>query len=165
MAEKFDPAPADKHADSPKQREAADKKADDEPKKGLKDSFPASDPPSSIQPSKTVTDAKMTTISKSSNTLTLINTFKVAPDKQQALIDLLDRATVNVMRKQPGFISANIHRSLDGTKVANYAQWRSKADLEAMQKNPEAGVHMKEAAALADSFEPILYEVFSVHGG
>ena len=69
------------------------------------------------------------------------------------------------MRKQPGFISANIHRSLDGTKVANYAQWRSKADLEAMQKNPEAGVHMKEAAALADSFEPILYEVFSIHGG
>jgi hypothetical protein len=56
MAEKFDPAPADKHADTPKQREAADKKADDEPKKGLKDSFPASDPPSSIQPSKTVKD-------------------------------------------------------------------------------------------------------------
>lgn len=54
---------------------------------------------------------------------------------QRALIDLLDRATENVMRKQPGFISANIHRSLDGTRVANYAQWRSKADLEAMQKN------------------------------
>jgi quinol monooxygenase YgiN len=111
------------------------------------------------------TEAKMTTISRTANTLTLINTFKVAPDKQQALIDLLDRATENVMRKQPGFISANIHRSLDGTKVANYAQWRSKADLEAMQKTPEAGLHMKEAAALADSFEPILYEIFSVHGG
>jgi quinol monooxygenase YgiN len=107
----------------------------------------------------------MTTILKSANTLTLINTFKVAPDKQQALIDLLDRATVNVMRKQPGFISANIHRSLDGTKVANYAQWRSKADFEAMQKNPEAEAHMKEAAALADRVEPIRYEVFSVHGG
>jgi hypothetical protein len=57
MAEKFDPAPADKHADTSKLREAADKKADDELKKGLKDSFPASDPPSSIQPSKTVKDA------------------------------------------------------------------------------------------------------------
>ena len=45
----------------------------------------------------------MTTISKSATTLTLINTFKVAPDKQQTLIDLLDRATENVMRKQPGF--------------------------------------------------------------
>jgi hypothetical protein len=57
MAEKFDPAPADKHADTPKQRAAADKKADDELKNGLKDSFPASDPPSSTQPSKTVKDA------------------------------------------------------------------------------------------------------------
>jgi|GEM_PF-5922989 len=34
-----------------------------------------------------------------------------------------------------------------------------------MQKNPEAGVHMKEAAALADGFEPNLYEVSSVHTG
>ena len=56
MAKKFDPAPADKHADTPKQREAADKKVDDELKHGLKDSFPASDPPSSTQPSKTVKD-------------------------------------------------------------------------------------------------------------
>ena len=97
----------------------------------------------------------MPTISKNAAGLTLINTFKVAPEKQQALIDLLDRATEIVMRKQPGFISANIHRSLDGTKVANYAQWRSKADFEAMQTNPEAGIHMKEAAALAEGFEPI----------
>lgn len=57
MADKFDPAPADKHADTPKERTAADKKADDELKKGLKDSFPASDPPSNTQPPKTVEDA------------------------------------------------------------------------------------------------------------
>ena len=57
MNKKFDPAPQDKHADTPKQRAAGDKKADDDLKKGLKDSFPASDPPSSTQPSKTVSDA------------------------------------------------------------------------------------------------------------
>jgi hypothetical protein len=57
MAEKFDPAPTDKHADTPKERSAGDKKADDELKKGLKDSFPASDPPSNTQPPKTVEDA------------------------------------------------------------------------------------------------------------
>jgi heme-degrading monooxygenase HmoA len=106
----------------------------------------------------------MTTITTDAAALTLINTFHVAPEKQQALIDVLDRATEAVMRKQPGFISANIHRSLDGTKVANYAQWRSRADFEAMQKNPEAGVHMKEATELADRLEPVLYEVSSVHG-
>ena len=68
------------------------------------------------------------------------------------------------MKRQPGFISANIHRSLDGTRVANYAQWRSKADFEAMQKNPEANIHMKQATALAEGIEPIIYEVHSVHG-
>jgi hypothetical protein len=53
MTEKLNPAQQDKHADTPKERAAADMKADDELKNGLKDSFPASDPPSSTQPSKT----------------------------------------------------------------------------------------------------------------
>ena len=35
------------------------------------------------------------------------------------------------MQHLPGFISASIHRSLDGTKVINYAQWRSQADFAA----------------------------------
>lgn len=52
MNKEFDPAPHDKHADTPHEGAAADKKIDDELKKGLKDSFPASDPPSSTQPSK-----------------------------------------------------------------------------------------------------------------
>jgi hypothetical protein len=43
MAEKFDPAPHDKHADPAK-------KKGDELEKGLEESFPASDPPSSTQP-------------------------------------------------------------------------------------------------------------------
>ena len=57
MSKKFEPAPKDKHADTPNERVAADKKADDELRKGLKGSFPASDPPSSTQPSTTGGDA------------------------------------------------------------------------------------------------------------
>ena len=63
------------------------------------------------------------------------------------------------MRQQPGFISANIHRSLDGTKVTNYAQWRSVEDFEAMLKNPAVVPRMEEAAALAAKFGSALYEV------
>ncbi|MEO7297115.1 MAG: antibiotic biosynthesis monooxygenase family protein [Verrucomicrobiota bacterium] len=100
----------------------------------------------------------MTTINKDKKLVTLINIFTVEPAKQQQLVDLLIHATETSMRHLPGFISANIHRSFDGTMVANYAQWRSKGDLEAMQKNPAAMPHMKEAAALA-KFEPGLYEV------
>ena len=104
----------------------------------------------------------MTTIHTGAAPVTLINTFTVAPEKQAELIALLDAATDEVMRKLPGFVSANIHRSLDGKRVANYAQWASKADFEAMQKNPQAAEHMKKAAALAEKFEPVLYEVESV---
>jgi heme-degrading monooxygenase HmoA len=105
----------------------------------------------------------MTTIDSRADCTTLINTFTVAPENQQALIALLDRATDEVMSKLPGFISANIHRSLDGTKVANYAQWRSEADFKAMQANPEATAHMQAAAGLVEKFEPVLYLVASVH--
>ena len=66
------------------------------------------------------------------------------------------------MRRLPGFVSANIHRSLDGTKVANYAQWASRAAFEAMLGEPSAREHMAAAARLA-AFEPALYEVASVH--
>jgi hypothetical protein len=43
------------------------------------------------------------------------------------LVDVLVDATQTVMRKQPGFISANIHRSFDGTRVTNYAQGSSRS--------------------------------------
>jgi len=100
----------------------------------------------------------MTTITKNGHEVTLINVFTVDPAKQQALIDVLTRATETTMRHLPGFISANIHRSLDGTKVANYAQWRSIEDYQAMQNAPEAAPHMEEAGALA-TCEPGLYVV------
>jgi len=100
----------------------------------------------------------MSTIEKDRNILTLINVFTVAPEKQQELVALLIDATQQTMKRLPGFISANIHRSLDGKKVVNYAQWESMADFEAMRKNPEARPHMQAAAALAQ-FDPILCEV------
>jgi len=90
--------------------------------------------------------------------LTLINVFTVDPAHQNELVNLLTDATEQTMKHLPGFISANIHRSLDGGKVVNYAQWESKSAFEAMRANPEAVPHMKAAAALA-RFEPIFCEV------
>jgi quinol monooxygenase YgiN len=104
-----------------------------------------------------------TTIEAESGICTLINVFTVEPEKQQALIDLLDAATEEVMRHQAGFISANIHRSLDGRHVANYAQWETAEAFQSMLRNPEAQSHMNRAAAMATGFEPILYQVGSVH--
>lgn len=104
-----------------------------------------------------------TTISPDQEVVTLINVFTVTPENQQRLIDVLDEATEQVMSSRPGFVSANIHASLDGTRVTNYAQWRSEGDFQAMLKDPVAGAHMKECADIADGYEPHLYRVASVH--
>lgn len=99
----------------------------------------------------------MPTIVKGSEVLTLVNVFTVDPEKQRQLVTLLTDATQLTMRHLPGFISASIHRGLDGRKVVNYAQWESMAAFEAMQKDHRAAPHMKAAAALA-KFDPILCE-------
>jgi heme-degrading monooxygenase HmoA len=104
----------------------------------------------------------MTQIAVGQDVVTLINVFTVEPGNQQQLVDLLVEATEQVMSRQPGYVAANIHRSLDGTKVVNYAQWRSREDFQAIASNPEAAEHMRRAAALA-SFEPSLYEVVFTH--
>ncbi len=101
----------------------------------------------------------MTEISRDGDVVTLINVFTVTPENQQRLLDLLVGATEMVMNGLPGFVSANLHKSLDGTRIVNYAQWRSKEAFEAMLEDPEAMVHMKEAAKIAEKFEPHLYEV------
>jgi quinol monooxygenase YgiN len=94
--------------------------------------------------------------------VTLVNVFTVEPDRQQALVSVLVAATDETIRHLPGFVSASIHRSLDGARVTNYAQWRSIADFEAMLRAPLAQPHLAEAAALAD-YDPHLYEVVSSH--
>jgi quinol monooxygenase YgiN len=99
-----------------------------------------------------------TTIATDRQLVTLINVFKVSPEHQQELVDVLVEATRSTMRRIPGFISANIHRGLDGTRVANYAQWKSRAAFEAMLANPEAQAHMEAATGIAAA-EPVLYEV------
>jgi len=98
------------------------------------------------------------------STKTLINVFTVEPDNQQPLVDLLTHAAEAVMSKQPGFQSARIHRSLDGTRVAVYAQWRSREDFEALADNPDAAAHMRRARSLA-SFEPVLYDLVFTQAG
>jgi heme-degrading monooxygenase HmoA len=105
----------------------------------------------------------MTTIQAHSGYATLINVFTVEPDRAPELARLLITATDEVIRHVPGFISANIHVSTDGTRVVNYAQWDSAAAFQAMIENPAAREHIDKCAALATSFDPHLYTVESVH--
>jgi quinol monooxygenase YgiN len=102
------------------------------------------------------------TISKENNVVTLINVFTVEPENQQRLLDVLVEATEKVMAHLPGFISANLHKSLDGKRVTNYAQWASIEDFQAMLQNPQVLPHMEETKQLA-TFDANLYEVSHIH--
>jgi heme-degrading monooxygenase HmoA len=73
----------------------------------------------------------------------LINVFTCTPDNQQRLVQAWQRGTDELMRYLPGFISANIHRSLDGTKVINYAQWVSREAFQATFANPQVAAYFE----------------------
>jgi quinol monooxygenase YgiN len=90
--------------------------------------------------------------------ISLINVFTVDPANQQRLLDLLTRVTDEFVSRAPGFVSSILHRSLDGTKVAMYAQWRSVEDYEAMRGDPEPRPFLEEALTFA-KFEPGMYEI------
>jgi len=94
----------------------------------------------------------------SNKPVTLINVFTVEPLRQQELVALLARATEGSVRHAAGFVSARLHRSLDGTKVTMYAQWRSAEDYQAMRADPTPLPYLQQALAIA-RFEPGIYEV------
>ena len=56
MAEKFNPAAHDKHADDPREALLADREIHEKLETGLVDSFPASDPVSAAQPAPSKAD-------------------------------------------------------------------------------------------------------------
>jgi quinol monooxygenase YgiN len=100
----------------------------------------------------------MNQTSEKGGIVTLINVFTVEPANQQRLVDLLTRATDGSVNRAPGFISSTLHRSIDGTKVAMYAQWRSAEDYQAMRQDPRPLPFLQEALAMA-KFEPGMYEI------
>jgi hypothetical protein len=106
----------------------------------------------------------VTTISSNRKLVTLINVFTVEPANQERLLDLLVRATETSVRHAPGFISAGLHRGLDGTKITKYAKWSSVEDCEATRRNPVPLAYLQQAFAVA-KFYPGMYEVVETFSG
>lgn len=72
----------------------------------------------------------MPIIRANTSIVTQINVFTVPEGVQQDLVDYLSEAA-RVAREVDGWLSASLHRSLDGTRVVNYAQ---SADLKAARR-------------------------------
>lgn len=72
----------------------------------------------------------MVTIDPKDKLFTVINVFTVDPDKQEALIEELAGYGEILKTHASGYIASCYHRGVDGDRVANYAQWRSRDDYE-----------------------------------
>jgi quinol monooxygenase YgiN len=104
----------------------------------------------------------MTLIRAHGGVITQINVFTTPVGGQQALIDQLTKA-VACAREEPGWLSANLHRSLDGTRVVNYAQSESLEAAQAVIERLKAGGFIDRNAALGHA-DPGLYEVVATFG-
>jgi Antibiotic biosynthesis monooxygenase len=99
----------------------------------------------------------MPTIEAGNTVVTHINVFTVARENQQRLVDSLVEK-VNAARQVPGWLSASIHRSFDGTHVANYVQFESHEAAQEVLRRLAADGHLKRNTDLG-SVAPGQYEV------
>lgn len=81
----------------------------------------------------------MPTIAEDDTFTQIIVFTTTGPDQQDALLAAVLSEVERWVRHQPGFLSASFHRSHDGERVANYAQWRDRASFEAFARHPESG--------------------------
>jgi len=67
----------------------------------------------------------------------LVNVFQVAEDDIPALLEAWE-ADANWMKRQPGYISTQLHQGIAGSTVfMNYAVWESVAHFRAAFNHPE----------------------------
>ncbi len=106
----------------------------------------------------------MPTISRETTAQTVITTFEMSPGTCQDLLDELRDAYANFISRQPGFLGAGLHVNDAHTRIANYSQWRSRADFLAMLRSDEMRVRSRRFSELCRGFEPVMYDVAETFG-
>lgn len=99
----------------------------------------------------------MTILSLDNSLTTVIVIFKVKPEQQQDLIQAI-KEYLETVKTQPGFVSANLHQSTDGLKVANYAQWSDMDSFTAFRNNQQ----VQAKAAKLFEFDPPDLHVYEI---
>lgn len=93
---------------------------------------------------------------------TVITTFEMTPATAHDLMELLQKAYDEVIRHQPGFLSAGLHMNDAMTRICNYSQWKNREDYKAMLRTPEMRERNRVINTLCKGFEPVMYEVVGV---
>ena len=101
----------------------------------------------------------MTQIAKDFQGQTVICTFEVTPGSAHDVLDALNDAYDQVIRHQPGYVSAAVHLNDAQTRIATYSQWRDRRDYQAMLRSPEMRDRNRAIHAMCRHFEPVMYEV------
>ena len=92
----------------------------------------------------------------------LVNTFVVAPEDADRLLQVWSEDAA-FMKRQPGFISTQLHRGIAGSSVfVNVAVWESAAALRAAFFSPEFRAHV--ARYPDGTTAPHLFEQVAVPG-
>ena len=69
--------------------------------------------------------------------VTVINIFRLEPQQQAAAVKGIEQLYERVMKKQAGFVTVAVYRSLDGRRVAVQSQWKGRELFEAALRRPE----------------------------
>ncbi|TKZ21896.1 antibiotic biosynthesis monooxygenase [Shimia litoralis] len=101
----------------------------------------------------------MPQITKDSTAQTVITTFEMTPGTCEDLMEALQEAYETFISKQPGFIAAGLHVNDAQTRIANYSQWESRQDFQAMLRTTEMRERNRKINLLCRSFEPVMYDV------
>ena len=101
----------------------------------------------------------MATISTARKVQTVITTFEVNPGTCQDLLDLLRSTCDEVISVRTGFISAALHVNDAQTRIANYSQWETREDFQAMLRSDEMLERSRKINDLCKNFAPVMYDV------
>lgn len=104
----------------------------------------------------------MTQLDPAAGYTTIVNTYDVDPSRAEELLAFLIEASESTLRHVPGFVSANLHLSLDGRKIVNYAQWENQDAIAAARDNGDVAALIAAQSRIANGFEPVLYRLRAI---
>jgi len=76
--------------------------------------------------------AMMIQIDRSNTVIVGLDLFPVAEHHQSALVDAIVQDQIPTWVANPYFVSASVHRSLDGVRVFTYSQWNPQFDYRSL---------------------------------